>query len=98
MEGFEKVHIAGVRHLIDLALSSPRKKSPRFVFVSSIATVSRHQGDAAAPEGPVLDESYASLGYGMAKLAGERICEVAAEKAELDTAIIRIGQISYVSR
>jgi nucleoside-diphosphate-sugar epimerase len=96
MEGFEKVHIAGVRHLIDLALASSRKRSPHFVFVSSIATIARQRSGGAANtlEGPILEESSASLGYGLAKLAGERICETACEKAKLDTTIVRIGQIS----
>jgi nucleoside-diphosphate-sugar epimerase len=94
MEGFERVHLAGVRHLIDLALVSPRPRSPRFVFVSSISTVSCHNIEGGASEGPVEDESYASLGYGLSKLVGERICEVASHKAGLNAVIVRIGQMS----
>ena len=94
MEGFEKVHIAGVRHLIDLVLSSPRTICPRFVFLSSISTVSQSKISSGVPEGRVEDSSYASLGYGRSKLVGERICEVASEKAGFNATIIRIGQIS----
>jgi len=94
LEGFERVHIAGVRHLIDLALASPRTKCPRFLFTSSIGTVSHYGGPGAVPEEPFEDESYASLGYGLSKLVGERVCAIAAEKAGLDAAVVRIGQIS----
>lgn len=94
MEGFERVHIAGVRHLIDLALASPRAKSPRFVFFSSISTVINYRGSASAPEAPIVDEGLSVLGYGLSKLVGERIVEVASKIAGLDAAAVRIGQIS----
>ena len=94
MEGFEKVHIAGVRHLIDLALSSPREWSPHFVFLSTISTVAKHTGADPVPEHPIIDESLAAFGYGLSKLVGERIVEAASEKAGLNASIVRIGQIS----
>jgi hypothetical protein len=94
LEGFERVHVAGVRHLIDLALSSPRAKSPRFLFCSSISTVSFYDRIGSVPEEPFEDESYATLGYGLSKLVGERITAIASEKAGLDAAVVRIGQIS----
>ena len=94
MEGFERVHIAGTRHLIDLALSSPRNRSPRFVFVSSIGTVITYKGPGGAPEAPVTDESLSPMGYALSKLVGERITESAAKDAGLNAAIVRIGQIS----
>ena len=94
MEGFERVHIAGTRHLIDLALSSPRVRSPRFVFLSSIATVTNYKGPGGAPEVSIVDEGLSSMGYGLSKLVGERISENAAKISGLNAAVVRIGQIS----
>ena len=94
LEGFERVHIAGVRHLIDLALSSPKAECPRFVFLSSISAVANYRGGDSVPEERMDDISSADLGYGLSKLTGERLVEVACEKAGLNGAIIRIGQIS----
>lgn len=88
------MHIAGVRHLIDLALSSPRPQSPKFVFLSSISVVAHQKGVSDVQEEAVEDESLASFGYGLSKLVGERICEIASRKAGLNAAIVRIGQIS----
>jgi nucleoside-diphosphate-sugar epimerase len=96
MEGFERFHITGTRHLIDLALSSPGCRSPRFVFLSSISTVANYKGPGGAPEVSIVDESLSTMGYGLSKLVGERITEMAAKKSELDVAIVRIGQISCV--
>jgi len=97
MEGFERVHIAGVRHLIDLALSSPRSRSPRFVFLSTISTVGNYQGTGSVPEAPVEDETWATLGYGHSKLVSERISAAASKKSGLDATVVRIGQISGAS-
>ena len=98
LESFERVHDAGVRHLIDLALASPRANSPRFVFSSTISTVANTSFEAGTErivmEKAIKDERSATLGYGMSKLVGERICEAAAEASGLDVSIVRIGQIS----
>jgi nucleoside-diphosphate-sugar epimerase len=93
MEGFERVHVAGVRHLVDLALASPRTKAPRFLFCSSISSIAYCQR-SSVPEASIEDESWATLGYGLSKLVGERISEAASKKAGLNAAIVRIGQIS----
>lgn len=93
MEGFERVHIAGVRNLIDLAISSPRKSSPHFVFCSSIATVANYKG-GDVPEEPVVDEEETMGGYGHAKLVGERITETASKEIGLNSSVVRIGQIA----
>lgn len=94
LEGFERVHVAGVRHLIDLALSSPKLKSPHFVFLSSISATAGYRGSDDVPEERMNDVGAESLGYGLSKLAGERITETACEKAGLNASIVRIGQIS----
>jgi nucleoside-diphosphate-sugar epimerase len=58
--------------------------------------VSFYDGAGPIPEEPFEDESYASLGYGLSKLVGERITAIASEKAGMDAAVVRIGQISLV--
>jgi len=94
LEGFERVHVAGVRHLINLALSSPRARCPRFVFASTISTVAFHKGPGGALEEANEDASLAALGYGLSKLVAERVGEAASRKAGLNAAVVRIGQIS----
>ena len=94
LESFEKVHVAGVRHLIDLALGSPRRTCPRFVFLSSIASVSLHPGESNVPEVPFEDAAFAGMGYGLSKFVGERISVEAVDKAGLNATVVRIGQIS----
>lgn len=94
MEGFERVHIAGVRHLIDLALSSSQAQTPRFVFLSTISTVVNFKGEGPVLEEPVEDESFAGAGYGLSKLVSERVTTIATETAGLNATIVRIGQVS----
>ncbi|KZS89164.1 acetyl-CoA synthetase-like protein [Sistotremastrum niveocremeum HHB9708] len=94
LESFEKTHVAGVRHLIDLVLSSPRPVCPRFVFLSSISSVSEYSRESEVPEASFSDPSITKMGYGLSKFVGERIIDNAVEKAGLNGTIIRIGQIS----
>lgn len=97
LESFEKTHVAGVRHLIDLVLSSPRPTCPRFVFLSSISSVSEYHEGGEVPEVSFSDPSITKMGYGLSKFVGERIIDNAVEKAGLNGTVIRIGQISYVT-
>ncbi|KIJ26117.1 hypothetical protein M422DRAFT_272859 [Sphaerobolus stellatus SS14] len=107
---YEPTHIAGVRHLIDLALSSPQPQPPRFSFVSTIAASIRYQGSSQIPEIgeknntiimpeiPVDDPSIAMpVGYGESKYISERILVNAAMEAGLRTTVIRVGQLSGMS-
>jgi thioester reductase-like protein len=109
LESYERVHIAGVRHLIDLALSSPQAQTPRLVFLSSVAAAGAYQGpsqavsvgDAAGqvlvPEEPINDPSMPlDQGYGQSKYVSERVVVAAAEKG-LRATIVRIGQLSGVT-
>lgn len=41
LRSFEEPHIAGVRHLADLAMQSPKEVCPRLIFISSIAACSQ---------------------------------------------------------
>ncbi|KZS94473.1 hypothetical protein SISNIDRAFT_453395 [Sistotremastrum niveocremeum HHB9708] len=94
LQSFEKVHVAGVRHLIDLALSSPRDICPRLTFLSSVAAVSRYCEAEKVPEVPLADLSLPKTGYGFSKFVAERIVANAVEAAGLNGTVIRIGQIS----
>lgn len=92
LEHFERFHIAGVRHLVDLAMSSRMPQSPRFIFMSSIGAV------ANAPS-PILEISFGDpsvtgdQGYGEAKFVAERIIDKACASGLRGT-IIRAGQLS----
>ncbi|GJJ15517.1 putative secondary metabolism biosyntheticenzyme [Clathrus columnatus] len=95
LESYEKIHIPGVCHLIDLALSSPRQTPPRFVFISSISAVMDYKSSSHVPETPIDDPSISSdMGYGQSKYVGERILVKATMKSGLPVTIIRIGQLS----
>ncbi|KZS89139.1 acetyl-CoA synthetase-like protein [Sistotremastrum niveocremeum HHB9708] len=94
LESFEKTHVAGVRHLIDLLLASPRPVCPRLVFLSSISSVSEYKEGPEVPEVAFDDPSITKMGYGTSKHVGERIIHNAVEQAGLNGTVIRIGQIS----
>ncbi|KAJ6568452.1 hypothetical protein B0H10DRAFT_2109334 [Mycena sp. CBHHK59/15] len=82
-------HILGTRHLLDLALSSPR--SPKFLFTSSIASVlSWDSINGSCPEEILTDASVTSVtGYGQSKFVAEQIIA----KSGLSASCLRIGQI-----
>ncbi|KAJ4475452.1 male sterility protein-domain-containing protein [Lentinula lateritia] len=85
--------VRGMRNLIDLARSSRRASSLRFLFTSSIGSAqswdSRLMGPY--PEEVILDPKYAvGGGYGESKYISERILA----KSGLHASSFRIGQIS----
>ncbi|KAF8513996.1 male sterility protein-domain-containing protein, partial [Hysterangium stoloniferum] len=106
-ETYESMYIAGLRHLIDLALSSPQAKSPRLVFISSIAAAARYKGpfeeptvgtavgQCLVPEAPIDDPNITlpGHGYGMSKYVAERIL-VNAAGTGLRATISRVGVLS----
>ncbi|KIJ26116.1 hypothetical protein M422DRAFT_272858 [Sphaerobolus stellatus SS14] len=107
---YEPTHIAGVRHLISLALSSPQAQPPRLSFVSTIGASMAYQGpsqipeigdqnnETIIPEIPIDDPSIAMpIGYGESKYISERILVNAARGAGLRTTVIRVGQLSGMS-
>lgn len=67
-------NIRGTRNLIDLARSSPRTSSIRFVFTSSVTSAqSWDQEKGLYPETVVDDAKYAvGGGYGEGKYVAER--------------------------
>lgn len=94
MERFIPVHISGVRHLIEIALSSSHRPPPRFTFISSVGAVMGHSSKNQVPSTPFNDPSVASVrGYGQAKYVAERIVDIASS-AGLPCTVIRAGQLS----
>ena len=96
LESYERVHVAGVRHLINLCLSSPKRESPRFVFISSVAATGGYSVDGSpVPEAPVVDPcAPLDQGYAQSKFIGERIVALAVERGGLQATVIRVGQLS----
>ncbi|KAF3405471.1 Iterative polyketide synthase [Talaromyces pinophilus] len=96
IESFEKGHIAGTRHLIDLS----RKCTYRapILFISSISTalnwMQKNPGQSV-PESIIEDlESPEFLGYGESKYVSERLIEAHSSSSGLTSSVMRVGQIA----
>jgi thioester reductase-like protein len=99
LRSFVKDNIAGVRHLLDLALKVPRSHPPRFTYCSSTAAIMNGSLDQSGslPEKLSSEPSSASpLGYSRSKWVAEHICLEAHKQTTLHgrTAIIRVGQLA----
>ncbi|QIW97141.1 hypothetical protein AMS68_002659 [Peltaster fructicola] len=95
LHSFVKDNIAGVNHLVNLALASPRK--PMFAFCSSVASAMSYPG-IDIPEKMIDDPEVASpLGYSRSKWVAEQICGRAQSMADR-IVIFRVGQLSGDSR
>ncbi|TFY63173.1 hypothetical protein EVG20_g6432 [Dentipellis fragilis] len=81
-------HLAGLRHLIDLALAH----TASLVFISSVSAASARSD--CIPEAP-LDAPTDALeqGYAQSKYAAEKVLEAAARKG-LKASVVRVGQLS----
>ncbi|KAI0039713.1 acetyl-CoA synthetase-like protein [Auriscalpium vulgare] len=89
-------HIAAVRHIIEMIVSSARPILPTVVFLSSIGVLARWRGGARAPEAraPTADTA-AAIGYAQAKYVAEQLIEGAAARYPgLRAVIVRCGQLS----
>ncbi|KIY54025.1 acetyl-CoA synthetase-like protein [Fistulina hepatica ATCC 64428] len=90
--------VAGVRGLVDLALTSPRPEPPRLLFTSSVAVVrstfhAKHSDEI--PEAPITDARVPfGQGYGESKWVAEQILATAQEATSLRPVVARLGQIS----
>ncbi|GJJ11717.1 putative secondary metabolism biosyntheticenzyme, partial [Clathrus columnatus] len=86
--------ICGVRHLIDLALSSPHTTPPQLVFTSSIETL------AWANVPPIKEAAFKNVdlitdtGYTESKWISEQILESSSLETSLKPIIVRVGQLS----
>ncbi|KAF1971406.1 acetyl-CoA synthetase-like protein [Bimuria novae-zelandiae CBS 107.79] len=99
LRSFAKDNIAGVRHLLDLALVHPRASPPRFAYCSSTAATINGAPDASGrlPERIPTDPASASpLGYSRSKWVAEHICLAAHHHTALRDRIfvVRVGQLS----
>jgi thioester reductase-like protein len=95
VKAFEKTHIAGVRHLVDLAASS--HQDMRIVFISSIGAVGGTDPTIvkSIPEevvGPKI--SPVPNGYSRSKYVSEKILQEAFATSKVKSAIVRVGQIA----
>ncbi|KAG5657624.1 hypothetical protein KAF25_007657 [Fusarium avenaceum] len=84
--------IRGVRHLVDF--SAAASKHVPIIFVSSIGTVGNWKSSDRVPEVALNDWTLPQMGYGLSKLAGSLILDAAAEKSNVPTASVRVGQIA----
>ncbi|KAK3115332.1 hypothetical protein LTR53_005417 [Teratosphaeriaceae sp. CCFEE 6253] len=97
LRSFVKDNIAGITHLINLALASPRPSPPRFAFCSSVASAMAYSGEGPVPERIIDDTSAATdLGYSQSKWVAEQICHRASETPRLRgrVSIFRVGQLA----
>lgn len=95
VRSFEEQHIAGVRHLIDLCLSSCRQSPAEFYFCSSTSAAARTPLPGRVAEGHVLDLSHSfPMGYARSKLVAEHIVQAAAEQTGMVCKVLRVGQIA----
>jgi len=100
LRSFVRDSIAGVTHLINLALASPQTQAPpRFAFCSSVASMMAYHDNkgGAVPEVIVDDPASATeLGYSKSKWVAEHICQRASERTKLKgrVAVFRVGQLA----
>jgi thioester reductase-like protein len=99
LRSFAKDNIAGVRNLLDLALSAGRAIPPRFAYCSSTAAVMNGELDQSGcwPEKLLSNPSSASpLGYSRSKWVAEHVCAEADRRTSLRgrIAVVRVGQLA----
>ncbi|KAF7321108.1 Acetyl-CoA synthetase-like protein [Mycena chlorophos] len=89
-----EAHVAGVRHLLDLALASKHAKPARFTFLSSVGVVGAWKGGLVPETSLDSPASCMDQGYAHSKYVAEKIIEAAVkERPELSATIIRSAQI-----
>lgn len=90
--------LQATRDAIELAVSGT-KKTPRFLFVSSLSSVgnlspSSAAAEESAPEEPVHDpRAPLRFGYAQSKHVAERILAAASERCGVPVSIVRVGQV-----
>ncbi|KAH7413711.1 male sterility protein [Phaeosphaeria sp. MPI-PUGE-AT-0046c] len=89
---FEKDCISGVRHLINLCLSTQSPTPASFDFCSSVSTVARCP-DLHTPEVLAELEWAQGMGYAQSKCVAEHLCMAAARKNGIKARVLRVGQI-----
>lgn len=95
IHSFEKHHIAGVRNLINICLSTRSSTLAQFFFCSSISAAAGTPLPAIIKEEPVPELEHAqNMGYARSKLVAERIIEGAARTTGMVAKVLRVGQIA----
>lgn len=99
LRSFAKDNIAGVRHLIDLALAAGRAEPPRFAYCSSTAAAMNGIQDSMGRLSERLSDDPSSsslLGYSRSKWVAEHICLSAHRQTSLKgrVSVMRVGQLS----
>ncbi|KAI0332192.1 acetyl-CoA synthetase-like protein [Cubamyces sp. BRFM 1775] len=93
LHSFE-VDLQATRNLIDLVISSPFRRAPTMLFVSSIGVFRNYQGHAPAPETTLDDPgSPFGSGYPEAKWIAEHILQNATKATGVRTVVMRLGQV-----
>lgn len=95
-------HFAGIQNLLNLCLSSTKRKPARFAFCSSVASVSNFsklsEQPANVPEQIIADAlTSGSTGYALSKLTAELILARAATQSpslRKRITVVRVGQLS----
>ncbi|MCJ1445536.1 MAG: hypothetical protein MMC23_006041 [Stictis urceolatum] len=91
---FEKQHIAGAHHLLNLCLQVPFEQPARLFFVSSISAAAGTPMPAAIREGHVESLAHAQkMGYARSKLVTEHIIRNAARQTGMHAQVLRSGQL-----
>lgn len=86
-------HVRGVRHLVDLSISSAH--NAHIMFISSVSSVGSWSGAGPVPEQSFADLDVASeMGYGQSKLTAEVLLEKAAQVSVVRSACCRVGIVA----
>ncbi|KZW01287.1 hypothetical protein EXIGLDRAFT_830237 [Exidia glandulosa HHB12029] len=88
--------LEGTRNLLRFALGSPRRTLPRFVFISTTATIYNAKLEAPALEVPSTSPGDAmDGGYSKSKWVAEAlIARVSDQVADLNSTVVRVGVVS----
>lgn len=93
IEFFEKTHIAGTRHLINLSRKC-NYQAP-ILFISTISTAMNWAHQTPVPESIIHDlNSPGLVGYSESKYVAERLIEAHSVSAGFVSAVLRVGQIA----
>ncbi|KAF9556258.1 acetyl-CoA synthetase-like protein [Agrocybe pediades] len=88
--------IRGLRNLVELSLSSSHPTPPTIVFASTIGMLQNHDPSPAKsiPETPIEAEVAVGNGYTEGKWVSEEILQYASSHADLNSIVVRVGQLS----
>jgi thioester reductase-like protein len=94
VRSFETQHIAGLRHLLDLALSVPFPRPACLSFVSSVSAAAGTPPPARVAEALAADPRHAQgMGYARSKWVAEHVVAAAARSTGMEARALRSGQI-----